>query len=178
MNIANKVISYSLPAQIHFNMKILSEICNKIKEYYFMSSPKIGIINGPNLNMLGQRETDIYGNVSFEAYLLQLQKHFANVELHYYQTNIEGLIIDKLQEWKKFINGIIINAGAYTHTSIAIADCLAYIDVPIVEVHISNIYARESFRHHSYLSANCTAVIAGMGLQGYKYAIDFLLTKI
>ncbi len=139
---------------------------------------KIGIINGPNLNMLGQREVEIYGNIPFEKYLEELKKYFSDIELIYFQSNSEGAIIDKLQEWKDNVQGIIINAGAYTHTSIAIADCLAYIKIPIVEVHISNIYARESFRHHSYLSAWCAAIIVGMGLEGYKYAVEYLKNSV
>lgn len=139
---------------------------------------KIGVLNGPNLNMLGEREPEKYGNIPFEEYLNELQNTFKTTELVYFQTNSEGQIIDKLQEWKDCMNGIIINAGAYTHTSIAIADCLAYIKIPIIEVHITNIYAREEFRRHSYLSPYCKAIIAGMGLEGYKYALDFLVNKL
>lgn len=137
---------------------------------------KIGIVNGPNLNMLGQRENALYGNKSFEAYFSELKGIFNDAELYYFQSNTEGVIIDKLQEWKDSMHGIVINAGAYTHTSVAIADCLAYIKIPIVEVHITNIYAREEFRRHSYLSPYCKAVIAGMGLEGYRYAIEFLIS--
>lgn len=140
-----------------------------------MQKIKIGIMNGPNLNMLGIREPEKYGNISFEEYLNALQKKNSNAELHYFQSNTEGFLIDKLQEWNKALNGIIINAGAYTHTSVAIADCVAYIKIPVIEVHITNIFAREKFRHHSYLSQHCKAVIAGMGLDGYKYAIEYIL---
>lgn len=139
-----------------------------------MSVKKIGILNGPNLNMLGRREIEIYGNVSFEKYFEELKKYFDNLELLYFQSNSEGAIIDKLQEWQNSTNGIVLNAGAYTHTSVAIADCLAYIKIPVIEVHISNIYAREEFRRHSYLSRHCKATITGMGLEGYKYAIEYL----
>jgi len=140
-----------------------------------MSRLKIGIINGPNLNMLGVREPAIYGNISFEEYLKELKSQFPNIDILYYQSNVEGFIIDKLQEWRTQLDGLIINAGAYSHTSIAIADCLAYMSFPIVEVHISNVFAREEFRHHSYLSKYCKAIISGMGLSGYSYAVDFLI---
>lgn len=143
-----------------------------------MSLKKIGILNGPNLNALGQREKDIYGEVSFEVYLNELKKYFDNVEINYFQSNIEGVLIDKLQEWNQTQDGIVINAGAYTHTSIAIADCLAYLKVPVIEVHISNIFAREQYRQHSYLSKYCVGIISGMGLDGYKYAVEFLVSKV
>ncbi len=143
-----------------------------------MKIKRIGILNGPNLNMLGKREPELYGAMSFEDFFYQLQSKHKDVELHYYQSNVEGFLIDKLQEWNDKMNGMIINAGAYTHTSIALADCLAYMKVPIVEVHITNIYAREHFRQHSYLSKHCKAVIAGMGLKGYEVAIDFLKNSI
>ncbi len=143
-----------------------------------MKMQRIGILNGPNLNSLGERETELYGAVRFEDFFSHLQSKYKDVELHYYQSNVEGFLIDQLQEWNDKMNGIIINAGAYTHTSIALADCLAYMKVPIVEVHITNIYAREHFRQHSYLSKHCKAVIAGMGLKGYEVAIDFLKDNI
>lgn len=136
---------------------------------------KIGIINGPNLNMLGERETELYGKTNFDEYFNHLSKFFSGTKLFYYQSNTEGFIIDKLQEWKNEMHGIVINAGAYTHTSIAIADCLAYIKIPVVEIHITNIFAREKFRHQSYLTPHCKALICGMGLEGYKYAIDYLI---
>jgi 3-dehydroquinate dehydratase-2 len=134
---------------------------------------KILIINGPNLNLLGKRETKIYGKESFEAYFERLQKTFTKAELIYYQSNIEGEIINKLHEvgFDKSYEGIVLNAGAYTHTSIAIADAVAAIDVPVVEVHISNVYKRESFRQKSYISARAKGVIVGFGLDGYKLAI-------
>ncbi|MEW6774352.1 MAG: type II 3-dehydroquinate dehydratase [Bacteroidota bacterium] len=143
-----------------------------------MSLKKIGILNGPNLNALGQREKNIYGNISFEDYLSELKKCFDDVEINYFQSNIEGVLIDKLQEWNQTQDGIVINAGAYTHTSIAIADCLAYLKVPVIEVHISNIFAREHYRQHSYLSKYCVGIISGMGLDGYKYAVEFLVSKV
>lgn len=143
-----------------------------------MSLKKIGILNGPNLNALGQREKNIYGNVSFEDYLSELKKCFDDVEINYFQSNIEGVLIDKLQEWNQTQDGIVINAGAYTHTSIAIADCLAYLKVPVIEVHISNIFAREHYRQHSYLSKHCVGIISGMGLDGYKFAVEYLVSKL
>ncbi|KAA3630909.1 MAG: type II 3-dehydroquinate dehydratase [Bacteroidetes bacterium] len=131
------------------------------------------IINGPNLNLLGKREPEIYGNQSFEDYFSVLKEKFPNLNLHYFQSNSEGLLIDKLHEVGFSIDGIVLNAGAYTHTSIAIADAIAGIKTPVVEVHISNVYARESFRHHSYLSPHCAGCIIGFGLTGYDMAIRF-----
>lgn len=135
---------------------------------------KIIIINGPNLNLLGIRETSIYGNQSFEEYFKNLQTEFATVQLYYFQSNHEGELIDKLHEIGFDYDGIVLNAGAYTHTSIAIADAIAAIKTPTIEVHISNVHKRESFRHHSYLSANCLGVIVGLGLKGYNLAIEYL----
>lgn len=135
---------------------------------------QIGILHGPNLNMLGQREAALYGNRSFDDFLVQLKSQFSETDIQYYQSNSEGALIDTLQQWKDEMDGIIINAGAYTHTSLALADCLAYVKVPVVEVHITNIYAREEIRRHSYLSPYCKAVITGMGLEGYVYAMMFL----
>jgi len=134
---------------------------------------KIAIINGPNLNLLGKRETKIYGKESFNTYFERLQKTFTKAELTYYQSNIEGEIINKLHEigFDKAYAGIVLNAGAYTHTSIAIADAIAAIDVPVVEVHISNVYKRENFRQKSYISAHAKGVIVGFGLDGYKLAV-------
>ena len=133
------------------------------------------IINGPNLNLLGKREIDIYGNESFESYFKRLTAEYSSVELEYYQTNHEGFIIDKLQEIGFYYDGIILNAAGYSHTSISIADSVAAITAPVVEVHISDIYNRENFRKHSYLTANCVHFIGGRGLDGYRQAIDFLL---
>lgn len=136
---------------------------------------KLIIINGPNLNLLGTREPDIYGRESFEAFFARLQLEFPTVTLHYFQSNHEGAIIDKLHEVGFTYDGIILNAGALTHTSIAIADAIKAIDTPVVEVHISNVYEREAFRHHSYLSPNCTGCIIGFGLRGYELAIHYFL---
>jgi len=132
---------------------------------------KIIIINGPNLNLLGQRETDIYGNKSFENYLSDLKSKYTDVEIEYFQSNIEGEIIDKLQEVGFSFDGIILNAAAYTHTSVGIADSIAAINTPVIEVHISNIYGREKFRHNSLISRNAKGVICGFGLQSYELAL-------
>jgi 3-dehydroquinate dehydratase II len=136
---------------------------------------KIIIINGPNLNLLGKREPHIYGNESFESYFEKLKKTYPDVKLEYFQTNHEGLIIDKLHEIGFSYDGIIINGGAYTHTSIAIADALGAISTPAVEVHISDIHKRETFRHHSYFTKKCIGFYAGMGLKGYEVAIKQIL---
>lgn len=136
---------------------------------------KIIIINGPNLNLLGIREPEIYGGETFEDFFERLQLDYPAASLHYFQSNSEGALIDKLHETGFSFDGIILNAGAYTHTSIAIADAVASINTPVVEVHISNIYAREPFRRHSYLSPYCAGCIAGLGLQGYALALEFFL---
>jgi len=136
---------------------------------------KILILNGPNLNLLGVREKSIYGDQSFEQYFEDLKARYAIVELYYFQSNSEGTIIDKLHEVGFDYDGIVLNAGAYTHTSIAIADAIAAIKTPVVEVHISNVHQRENFRHHSYLSKNCKGVILGFGLDGYRLGIEGLL---
>ncbi|MEZ4917830.1 MAG: type II 3-dehydroquinate dehydratase [Saprospiraceae bacterium] len=135
---------------------------------------EILIINGPNLNLLGKRETEIYGNQDFEAYFLSLKKTFPSLSLDYVQSNHEGVLIDTLHEHGFSKHGIVLNAGALTHTSIALADAIAAIRTPVIEVHISNVHARETFRHHSYLSAHCAGLIVGMGLDGYRLAIDHL----
>ncbi len=135
------------------------------------------IINGPNLNLLGKREPAIYGSLTFEAYFEELKAEFPQVNLHYFQSNHEGLLLDKLHQEGFSVDGIILNAGAYTHTSVAIADAIAGITSPVVEVHISNVHKRESFRHHSYLSPYCAGIIIGMGLKGYKLAIMYLLER-
>jgi 3-dehydroquinate dehydratase-2 len=137
---------------------------------------KIQIINGPNLNLLGVREKSIYGDTGFEAYLEALRKRYSNITIDYYQSNIEGEIINKLHEVGFSYDGIVLNAGAYTHTSIAIADAIAAINKPVIEVHISNVYKREEFRHSSMLAANCKGVIAGFGMDSYRLAIESLLT--
>ncbi|PIQ14522.1 MAG: type II 3-dehydroquinate dehydratase [Flavobacteriales bacterium CG18_big_fil_WC_8_21_14_2_50_32_9] len=133
------------------------------------------IINGPNLNLLGKREPEIYGSTSFEEYLATLKKAFPTVALSYFQSNIEGEIIDKLHETGFSYDGIILNAGAYTHTSIAIADAVASIKTPVIEVHISNVFAREKYRHHSFISKHCAGVIVGFGLSSYRLAINSLI---
>jgi 3-dehydroquinate dehydratase-2 len=137
---------------------------------------RILIINGPNLNLLGKRETDIYGDMSFEDFFEELKEVYeADIQLHYFQSNVEGEIIDKLQEVGFKYEGILLNAGGYTHTSVAIRDAVAAIKTPVIEVHISNIYAREEFRQHSLISAVCKGVIAGFGLESYVLAIDTFL---
>lgn len=133
---------------------------------------KILIINGPNLNLLGRREPLIYGNLTFDEFFEGLKKKYADVELSYYQSNIEGEIIDKLHEVGFSFDGIILNAGAYTHTSIAIGDAIKGIETPVVEVHITNVYAREEFRRVSYIAPNVKGIIAGFGLQSYELALE------
>ncbi len=136
------------------------------------------ILNGPNLNLLGEREPEIYGNQSFEGYLLDLKSLFPKVEIEYFQSNVEGELINKLHENRNKIEGIIFNAGGYTHTSVAIADAVAAISTPVVEVHISNVYARnEQIRHTSLMAKNCVGVISGFGLQGYEFALRSFLKK-
>lgn len=132
---------------------------------------KICIVNGPNLNLLGKREPEIYGSQTFEDYLEILKSKFPNVELSYYQSNIEGELIGKIQEVGFSYDGIILNAGAYTHTSIGIGDAIKSITTPVVEVHISNTFSRESFRHQSYISGNAKGVILGFGMKSYELAI-------
>lgn len=136
---------------------------------------KIAIINGPNLNLLGKREVEIYGSTSFEDYFNQLKQKFNTIELIYFQSNIEGELIDKIQEFGFSYDAIIINAGAFTHTSIAIADSVASIKTPVIEVHISNIFAREDYRHVSYLGKYCKGSISGFGLKSYELAISSVL---
>jgi 3-dehydroquinate dehydratase-2 len=129
---------------------------------------KVMIINGPNLNLLGKREEAIYGNISFDYYLKTLKDEFPKLEIDYYQSNVEGELINKLQEVGFSYHYILLNAGGYTHTSVALTDCVKAIETPVIEVHISNIYAREEFRQKSLLSPNCKAVICGLGLDSYK----------
>ncbi|HEY8402798.1 MAG TPA: type II 3-dehydroquinate dehydratase [Cytophagaceae bacterium] len=137
---------------------------------------KILIINGPNLNLLGVRETSIYGNQSFEDFFKELKKQYTEIDLEYFQSNIEGELINKLHEVGFSYDGIILNAGAYTHTSIAISDAIAAIKTPVVEVHISNVYAREEYRHKSYLAKNCLGVICGFGMNSYTIALNYFIT--
>ena len=132
---------------------------------------RIIIINGPNLNLLGKREPDVYGNQTFEDYFVHLQQNYPDIELTYFQSNIEGEIIDKIQEVGFLFDGIILNAAAYTHTSIGIGDAVKAINSPVVEVHISNTFSRETFRHQSYISPNAQGVIIGFGLKSYELAL-------
>ena len=136
---------------------------------------KILIINGPNLNLLGKREPDIYGDSSFETFLPKLRKRFPQVEIEYYQSNVEGCLIDKMQQTGFDIDGIVLNAGAYTHTSVALHDCIKAITCPVIEVHISNVHQREEFRHKSLLSSVCKGVICGFGLDSYRLAVEALI---
>ena len=136
---------------------------------------RIQIINGPNLNMLGKREPTVYGNQTFETYFSELKTLFPEVELEYFQSNTEGILIDKLQETGFTFDGIILNGGAYTHTSIAIADAIRSITVPVVEVHISNVFQREDYRHHSFLSEACKGCIVGFGMDSYRLAIEAVI---
>ena len=136
---------------------------------------KIQIINGPNLNLLGIREPGIYGIDSFESYLPKLRAAYPDVEIAYYQSNIEGELIDKMQAVGFTYDGIILNAGAYTHTSVALHDCIRALKCPVVEVHISNVHQREEFRHRSFISAACRGVICGFGLDSYRLAVESLL---
>lgn len=138
---------------------------------------KIQIINGPNLNLLGVREEDIYGSRDFENYFEALTKRFPGVALQYYQSNIEGELINKLHEVGFSYSAIVLNAGAYTHTSVALHDAIAAIKTPVVEVHISNIYAREEFRHKNLITSKCIGLISGFGLTSYDMAIDYVLHK-
>ncbi|MBR3389585.1 MAG: type II 3-dehydroquinate dehydratase [Prevotella sp.] len=135
---------------------------------------RIQIINGPNLNLLGRREPSVYGSESFEDYLAVLRSAYPDVEMAYYQSNVEGELVNKLQEVGFSCDGIVLNAGAYTHTSVALHDCIRAIDVPVVEVHISNIYAREDFRHTSLISAACAGVVCGFGMDSYRLALEAL----
>lgn len=133
------------------------------------------IINGPNLNLLGTREPTIYGHQTMENYLVELRRAIPEVEIGYYQSNIEGQLIDELQRVGFSCDGIVINAGAYTHTSIALLDCIRSLKAPVVEVHISNVHQREEFRHHSMISAGCLGVICGFGMGSYRLAVEALL---
>ncbi len=133
---------------------------------------KIQIINGPNLNLLGTREPGIYGSNTMEAYLDTLRKRYPDIDIDYYQSNIEGELITKLQQVGFTYDGIVLNAGAYTHTSIALHDCIRSLKTPVIEVHISNVHKREEFRHHSYISSACRGVICGFGMDSYRLAIE------
>ena len=135
---------------------------------------KIQIINGPNLNLLGTREPGIYGQMSFEQYLPQLQARYPDLEISYYQSNVEGELINKMQEVGFSFDGIVLNAGAYTHTSVALHDCIRSLKCPVIEVHISNVHQREPFCHQSMISSACKGVICGFGLDSYRLAIEGL----
>ena len=136
---------------------------------------KIQVINGPNINLLGKREPSIYGSVSFEDYLQQLRAAFPDVQIDYYQSNVEGEMINKLHEVGFDYDGIVLNAGAYTHTSIALQDAIRAITAPVIEVHISNVHKREEFRHKSMISCACLGVICGFGLDSYRLAVEALI---
>jgi 3-dehydroquinate dehydratase-2 len=138
---------------------------------------RIAIINGPNLNLLGKRETDIYGNKPFEEYLNDLQEKYPTINFHYFQSNIEGELISEIQKLGFEYDGIILNPAGYTHTSVAIGDAIAAIKAPVVEVHISNVHAREDFRKLSHVSGKSVGSIFGLGLQGYELAIEWFLRK-
>ena len=138
---------------------------------------KIAIINGPNLNLLGKRETDIYGNKSFEDYLGELKKKYPEIEFSYFQSNVEGELVNELQRVGYSYDGIILNPAGYTHTSVAIGDAVAAIKTPVVEVHISNVHAREDFRKLSHVSGKSAGSIFGLGLKGYELALQYLVEK-
>ena len=139
---------------------------------------KVVIINGPNLNLLGTREKSVYGNETFESYFEQLQQRFPDIEFSYYQSNVEGELINKLHEVGFSADGIVFNGGGYTHTSVAISDAIAAINTPVVEVHISNIHAREEFRHLSLITKECAGMITGFGLAGYDLGITYIKTYL
>jgi 3-dehydroquinate dehydratase-2 len=141
-------------------------------------SKRIMIINGPNLNLLGKREPEIYGNQDFETYFGMLSKVYVEVRLEYYQSNVEGELINKLHEVGFSHDAIIINPGAYTHTSVALGDAIAAIKTPVIEVHISNLYRREEYRHTSYTAPHCAGVISGFGLNGYELALEYAVTMM
>jgi len=139
---------------------------------------QIEIINGPNLNLLGKREPEKYGHASFDDYLIKLRSRFPEIAISYYQSNIEGELIDRIQKSDNTLDGIILNAGGYTHTSVAISDAIAAVSTPVVEVHITNIAAREEFRHTSLIARNCRGSIAGFGLDSYRLAVEALKEMI
>lgn len=138
---------------------------------------RIAIINGPNLNLLGTRQPEIYGSQTFDQYLEKLRSEYANIEVSYFQSNVEGELVNAIQKMGVECDGIILNAAAYTHTSVAIGDAVAAVSVPVIEVHISNVQARESFRHHSYIAKHAAGVISGFGLEGYRLAVEGMMTK-
>ncbi len=149
--------------------------CRELKKNF--KKLKILIINGPNLNLLGKREPDIYGSHSFEEFFAGLKNKFTSIELEYYQSNVEGELINKLHQVGFVYDGVLLNAGGYTHTSVAISDAIAAVNTPVLEVHISNIYKREEFRHKSIISKECIGMISGLGLNGYELAIQYFISK-
>ena len=139
---------------------------------------KLLLLNGPNLNLLGEREPHIYGSQSFEDYLAALKKDFPQVSFIYHQSNVEGELINFLHQYRKTVQGVILNAGAYTHTSIALADAIAAISVPVIEVHLSNIFAREDFRKTSFIAPKCIGSISGLGLESYRLAVQYFQRQL
>ena len=138
---------------------------------------KILLLNGPNLNLLGEREPEVYGSTSFEDYLVQLRQDFPQLELFYEQSNVEGELINFLHQYRRQVSGIVLNAGGYTHTSIALADAVGAISVPVIEVHLSNIFAREEYRKTSFIAARCVGSISGFGMLSYKLAVQYFLER-
>ena len=149
--------------------------CFQFTESIYFSSMKIAVINGPNLNLLGKREPEVYGSQDFEAYLDGLKRHFNSLEIDYFQSNVEGELITAIQQFGFSHDGIVLNAGAYTHTSIGIADAVAAVKAPVVEVHISNTYSREEFRHQSFIAPKAKGIIIGFGLDSYRLALNAFL---
>lgn len=153
-------------------------LCTRKKPLLHIANPylrmKIVIINGPNLNLLGKREPGIYGSDSFDTCLETLRKCYPEIEIDYYQSNVEGFLIDKIHEAGFCCDGIILNAGAYTHTSVALQDAIRAVSAPVIEVHISNVHQREEFRHHSFISCVCAGVICGFGFDSYRLAVEAL----
>ena len=159
---------------IHFLFLSLRKFVNNSVRVDNRSMKKIQIINGPNINLLGKREPSIYGAVSFEDYLAELRERYPECQLDYFQSNIEGELINKIHEVGFDCDGIVLNAGAYTHTSIALQDAIRAVTAPVIEVHISNVHKREEFRHHSMISCACIGVICGFGLNSYRLALEAL----
>lgn len=159
---------------IHFLFLSLRKFVNNSVDVDDRSMKKIQIINGPNINLLGKREPSIYGAVSFEDYLVELRERYPEWQLDYFQSNVEGELINKIHEVGFDYDGIVLNAGAYTHTSIALQDAIRAVTAPVIEVHISNVHKREEFRHHSMISCACIGVICGFGLNSYRLALEAL----
>jgi 3-dehydroquinate dehydratase-2 len=160
-----------LKSELIYNSKFNTQ------HYYYICAMRIIIINGPNLNLLGRRKPSVYGNLDFEEYLEKLRTDFPDIKIEYYQSNVEGEIIDKLHETGFSYDGIILNAGGYTHTSVAIGDAVEAIESPVIEAHISNIFAREEFRHISYISPHARGIISGLGIDVYRLALLSLKNK-